>query len=88
MNLQQPSTTPMVVVTGASKGIGAAVVRRLVGDGFRVVAGVRRPEDAAQLRDQVGERVVPALLDITDPDAVAHFARTVPPKGGSHSARL
>jgi NAD(P)-dependent dehydrogenase (short-subunit alcohol dehydrogenase family) len=34
-----------VVVTGASKGIGAAIVWRLVGDGFRVVAGVRRPED-------------------------------------------
>jgi NAD(P)-dependent dehydrogenase (short-subunit alcohol dehydrogenase family) len=74
---QHPGPTPTVVVTGASKGIGAAVVRRLAGDGFRVVAGVRRTEDAAQLRDQVGERVVPALLDITDPDAVAAAAELV-----------
>ena len=68
---QQPGTTATVVVTGASKGIGAAVVRRLAADGFRVIAGVRRIEDAEALRDELGERVVPALLDITDPDAVA-----------------
>jgi len=77
VDLQQPGTARMVVVTGASKGIGAAVARRLVADGFRVVAGVRRPEDAARLRDQVGERVVPALLDITDPDTVAAAAELV-----------
>ena len=77
VNPQQPGTTPTVVVTGASKGIGAAIVRRLVGDGFRVVAGVRRTEDAAQLRGQLGERVLPALLDITDPDAVAAAAELV-----------
>jgi NAD(P)-dependent dehydrogenase (short-subunit alcohol dehydrogenase family) len=41
------------------------------------VAGVRRPEDAARLRDQAGEGVVPALLDITDPDAVAATAELV-----------
>jgi NAD(P)-dependent dehydrogenase (short-subunit alcohol dehydrogenase family) len=71
---QHPGPTPTVVVTGASKGIGAAIVWRLVDDGFRVVAGVRRPEDAAQLRDQLGEGVLPVLLDITDPDAVAAAA--------------
>jgi NADP-dependent 3-hydroxy acid dehydrogenase YdfG len=34
VNLQQPGTGRTVAVTGASKGIDAAVVRRLVGDGF------------------------------------------------------
>jgi NAD(P)-dependent dehydrogenase (short-subunit alcohol dehydrogenase family) len=77
VNPQQPGTTPTVVVTGASKGIGAAIVRRLVGDGFRVVAGVRRTEDAAQLREELGEGVLPVLLDITDPDAVAAAAELV-----------
>jgi NAD(P)-dependent dehydrogenase (short-subunit alcohol dehydrogenase family) len=74
---QQPGTTATVVVTGASKGIGAAIVRRLAADGFRIIAGVRRTEDAEALRGQVGERVVPALLDITDPDAVAAAAELV-----------
>jgi NAD(P)-dependent dehydrogenase (short-subunit alcohol dehydrogenase family) len=77
MNSQQPGTTATVVVTGASKGIGAAIVRRLAADGFRVVAGVRRTEDAEALRDGLGERVLPALLDITDPDAVAAAAELV-----------
>ena len=46
VSFQQPGTPPTVVVTGAAKGIGAAIVRRLVADGFRVIAGVRRTEDA------------------------------------------
>ena len=34
----------VVLVTGASRGIGRAVVDRLLGSGFTVSAGVRRPE--------------------------------------------
>jgi NAD(P)-dependent dehydrogenase (short-subunit alcohol dehydrogenase family) len=74
---RQPGPTSTVVVTGASRGIGAAIVRRLVGDGFRVVAGVRRTEDATRLRDRLGGRVLPVLLDVTDPDAVAATAELV-----------
>jgi NAD(P)-dependent dehydrogenase (short-subunit alcohol dehydrogenase family) len=71
MSFRQSGTPPTVVVTGAAKGIGAAMVRRLVADGFRVVAGVRRTEDAEALREQLGDHVLPVRLDITDPDAVA-----------------
>ncbi|HEX6676317.1 MAG TPA: SDR family NAD(P)-dependent oxidoreductase [Actinomycetes bacterium] len=73
----QQAAAPTVVVTGASKGIGAAVVRRLAGDGYRVVAGVRRTGDAEALRAELGDRVVPALLDVTDPEAVATTAELV-----------
>jgi len=73
----QQADAPTVVVTGASKGIGAAVVRRLAADGYRVVAGVRRTEDAEALRGELGDRVVPALLDVTDPEAVAATAALV-----------
>jgi NAD(P)-dependent dehydrogenase (short-subunit alcohol dehydrogenase family) len=68
---------PTVVVTGAAKGIGAAVVRRLAGDGYRVVAGVRGAEDAEAVRRELGERVLPVLLDVTDPEAVAAAAELV-----------
>jgi NAD(P)-dependent dehydrogenase (short-subunit alcohol dehydrogenase family) len=79
---QQAGATPTAVVTGASKGIGAAVVRRLVAEGFHVVAGVRRAEDAKALGDELGGGVVPALLDITDPEAVAGAAELVSEVGG------
>jgi NAD(P)-dependent dehydrogenase (short-subunit alcohol dehydrogenase family) len=85
---QQAGATPTVVVTGASKGIGAAAVRRLVADGFRVVAGVRRDEDAKALGDELGDLVVPALLDVTDPDAVTTAAELVSEVGGGTLAGL
>jgi NAD(P)-dependent dehydrogenase (short-subunit alcohol dehydrogenase family) len=81
--LQQLGTAPTVVVTGAAKGIGAAIVRRLVADGFRVVAGVRRTEDAQALREELGDRVVPTLLDITDQDAVVTTAELVSSEVGA-----
>jgi NAD(P)-dependent dehydrogenase (short-subunit alcohol dehydrogenase family) len=77
VSFQQPGTPPSVVVTGAAKGIGAAIVRRLVADGFRVIAGVRRSEDAEALPDQLDDRVLPVLLDVTDPHAVAAAAELV-----------
>ena len=88
MSSQQAGATPTAVVTGASKGIGAAVVRRLVAEGFRVVAGVRRAEDAKALGDELGGRVVPALLDITDPEAVASAAELVSEVTGGALAGL
>jgi NAD(P)-dependent dehydrogenase (short-subunit alcohol dehydrogenase family) len=83
VSLQQLGTAPTVVVTGAAKGIGAAIVRRLVADGFRVVAGVRRTEDAQALREELGDRVVPTLLDITDQDAVVTTAELVSSEVGA-----
>ena len=39
-----------VIVTGASRGLGLATARRLVGDGFCVIAIARRESDS--LREQ------------------------------------
>jgi len=57
---------PSVLVTGASRGIGHATVKRLLGAGWDVFAGVRRETDGRSLVDQLGERVRPVLLDITN----------------------
>ena len=56
-----------VLVTGASSGIGRACVLRLVREGFRVFAGVRKPADRGVL---AGPHIHPVVLDVTDRDAI------------------
>ena len=56
-----------VVVTGANGGLGVAVARRLIDDGWRVVAPVRDRQGGAPLPDGV----VPTPADLTDEAQVA-----------------
>ncbi|HEY4315105.1 MAG TPA: SDR family NAD(P)-dependent oxidoreductase [Actinomycetes bacterium] len=66
------------VVTGASSGIGAATARRLVREGFDVVAGARRTDRLAALHDELGDALRPVELDVTSGDSVAALAAGVP----------
>jgi NAD(P)-dependent dehydrogenase (short-subunit alcohol dehydrogenase family) len=60
------------VVTGASTGIGRAVALRLDREGWRVFAGVRRPQDGeALMQAAVSGRLVPVIIDVTDADGIA-----------------
>ncbi len=54
----------LIVVTGASTGIGAATVNELARRGFHVLAGVRREVDADALRGLGIEGIEPCILDI------------------------
>jgi NAD(P)-dependent dehydrogenase (short-subunit alcohol dehydrogenase family) len=64
----------LVVVSGASSGIGAATARRLATMGFHVLAGVRTPHDADALR---ATNIEPVTLDITIPDHVQSLAKRI-----------
>jgi NAD(P)-dependent dehydrogenase (short-subunit alcohol dehydrogenase family) len=71
---EHPARNELIVVTGASTGIGAATARELAQRGFHVLAGVRGDIDADALR---AERIEPHLLDITTEADVAAIARRV-----------
>jgi NAD(P)-dependent dehydrogenase (short-subunit alcohol dehydrogenase family) len=64
----------LVVVTGASTGMGAATARELARRGFHVLAGVRRDRDADALR---ATGIEPVILDITEAAQVAALAARV-----------
>ena len=64
----------LIVVTGASTGMGAATARELARRGFHVLAGVRRDVDADALR---GDGIEPHILDITVESDVAAIAERV-----------
>ena len=70
----RPGRHQLIVVTGASTGMGAATARELAGSGYHVLAGVRRDVDADALRT---DGIEPHILDITDDSDVAAIAGRV-----------
>ena len=59
-----------ILVTGTSTGIGRVTAERLAREGFHVLAGVRREEDAPSGCEAL-------LLDVTDPSAVGRARERV-----------
>lgn len=69
--------SPTAIVTGASTGIGFACAKRLAEEGWLVFAGVRKPADADRLVSELGEKVRPLIIDVTDQATVDAAAAEV-----------
>ncbi len=65
-----------VVVTGASRGLGAAMVRSLVAEGAVVLAAARSMDALKSLAAETPGRVLPVACDMRDRDAVAELVDT------------
>jgi NAD(P)-dependent dehydrogenase (short-subunit alcohol dehydrogenase family) len=79
--MAEPSGPRRAVVVGGSRGIGRAIVVRLLEDGHEVIATGRSEDGLTALRDDLaarGRTVRTAVVDATDEDATAQLAAREP----------
>jgi 3-hydroxy acid dehydrogenase / malonic semialdehyde reductase len=70
-----------VFVTGASAGFGAAITKKFVTEGHRVVASGRRQERLKALASELAtDRLHTFVLDVRDRPAVEHAISVLPPE--------
>lgn len=70
----RPIDEQVVVVTGASQGIGRATAQLLASRGASVVAAARNEEALHALATETGARVEPVVADVADADQVERVA--------------
>ena len=76
---------PVAVVTGASRGIGLAIARRLAAEGYIVIcADIDGPgiEQTRALIEQGGGRAEAHVLDVTDEEAFARLVEEITSRWG------
>jgi NAD(P)-dependent dehydrogenase (short-subunit alcohol dehydrogenase family) len=70
---QPRSEAPVAIVTGAGRGIGAAIAGRLAEAGFRLLL-CSRSDSAAAVAREIGGDAVGVSADVAAPDALARVA--------------
>src|SRR3954463_844867 len=69
---------PSVLVTGAGRGIGRAIVPHFAGRGWDVIAGVRTDADGAAVTALDPQRISSVILDVTDAGHIAALDESLP----------
>lgn len=88
MNVPQRGLSRAAVVTGCSRGIGRAIVKRLAAEGYHVIANdiMAQTEALEILKHEVvaaGGRCDLIYADVGDPEQVAYLASEALQRGGS-----
>ncbi len=81
---QTPAPQTLALVTGASRGLGAAIALELAARGAHVVAVARTTGGLEEIDDQLRALALPgagamtlAPMDVTNDDAMRHLCRQV-----------
>ena len=67
-----------IVITGATAGFGKATAEVFRKNGWNIVAIGRRAERLAELKQELGEDILPIALDVRDRDKVTEALRKLP----------
>lgn len=68
----------IVMVTGATSGIGESCARRFIQAGFRVIATGRNVGKLNKLREEFGENLYPLSFDVRDRDKASASVASLP----------
>ncbi len=74
------STTPIVMITGASSGIGEAISRLLVPNQYQVIGAARNEAKLRTLLEELGESFHPFVLDVNNAGSVVGLLDRLPPE--------
>lgn len=66
------------LITGATSGFGEAIARRFIRDGHRVIATGRRAERLQALQTELGAKLLPFQLDVTDAGTAGALPGSLP----------
>ena len=64
-------------VTGATRGIGAAIANVLAAKGFYVIGTATRPDGAAEISQRLGKNGEGHVLNISEPESINQFLKVV-----------
>lgn len=68
----------IIFITGASAGFGQAMARRFVKEGHTVIATARRLERLTQLKEELGDNLIPLSLDVRHEEEVKKAIDSLP----------